>query len=136
MSKKSTVKDSFPELIVPSSFESKGWGWEHVIVNKEKYCGKILFFKKDLFCSWHYHLQKDETFYIQSGRLKVYYSFDDCLENGQLSDDVNTIILEEGDGFHVPVGLRHRMEGLTDVYMFEFSTQHFDKDSIRVLKGC
>jgi len=42
------------------------------------------------------------------------------------------MILKAGDTFHVPVGLRHQMTGLTDVEMFEFSTQHFDEDSIRI----
>ena len=45
------------------------------------------------------------------------------------------IILEKGDSFHVPVLMRHQLIGLTDVEMFEFSTQHFDEDSIRVIKG-
>ena len=44
-------------------------------------------------------------------------------------------LLTEGDSFHVPVGMRHQMLGLTDVVMFEFSTQHFDEDSIRIMKG-
>ena len=47
-------------------FVSKGWGYEDWIVNKEQYCGKLLFIKKGKKCSWHYHKNKDETFYIQS----------------------------------------------------------------------
>jgi len=114
-----------------NKFVPKGWGYEHWIVNKEEYCGKILFFKKNKRCSWHYHKLKDETFYIQSGRLEVLYGWDDR----RTSHFTQKIILEEGDSFHVPVGMRHQMLGLTDVIMFEFSTQHFDTDSIRVMKG-
>ena len=44
-------------------------------------------------------------------------------------------ILEKGDNFHVYRGLRHRMEALEDTELFEFSTQHFDSDSIRITKG-
>ena len=44
-------------------------------------------------------------------------------------------ILEPGDTFHVTTGLRHAMLGLLDTEMFEFSTEHFDEDSYRVLKG-
>ena len=32
-------------------------------------------------------------------------------------------------------GLRHQMLALEDTDMFEFSTQHFDEDSYRVIKG-
>lgn len=109
----------------------KGWGYEHWIVNKKEYCGKILFFKKGKRCSWHYHKLKDETFYIQSGRLEVTYGWNDR----KTSNFITKTVLEEGDSFHVPVGMRHQMKGLTDVVMFEFSTQHFDEDSIRILKG-
>jgi quercetin dioxygenase-like cupin family protein len=44
-------------------------------------------------------------------------------------------ILDPGDVFEVPVGLRHAMYGITDTEMFEFSTHHEDDDSFRVLKG-
>jgi len=111
------------------TFVSKGWGYEDWIVNKEAYCGKLLFFKKGKKCSWHYHKLKDETFYIQSGRLLVRWSFEDDIES------CKEAILEPGDSFHVPVGLKHQMQGLLDTEMFEFSTQHFDKDSYRIIKG-
>jgi mannose-6-phosphate isomerase-like protein (cupin superfamily) len=114
---------------LPIKFVPKGWGWESHIVNKQEYCGKILFFKKGFRCSFHHHLLKDETFFIQSGRLQIWYSDNDDLATAK------TEILEAGDVFYVPVGMRHQMLGLLDTYMFEFSTQHFDEDSIRVIKG-
>ena len=107
----------------------KGWGHEVWIVNKEAYCGKILFFKKGKKCSWHYHKLKDETFYIQSGKLEVSFSRRDEIEMAE------KIVLEPGDVFHVPIGTRHQMLGLEDTQMFEFSTQHFDSDSHRLIKG-
>ena len=112
-------------------FVSKGWGYEDWIVNKKEYCGKLLFFKKGKKCSWHYHKLKDETFYIQSGTLEVTYGWNDR----KTDSFVEKALLTEGDSFHVPVGMRHQMLGLTDVVMFEFSTQHFDEDSIRIMKG-
>jgi quercetin dioxygenase-like cupin family protein len=111
------------------TFVSKGWGYEDWIVNKPEYCGKLLFFKKGLKCSWHRHSIKDETFYVQRGKLKVTYGWDDDL------DKAEEVILEPGDSFHVPVGLNHQMLGLLDTDMFEFSTQHFDEDSYRVIRG-
>ena len=113
------------------TFVPKGWGYEDWIVNKQEYCGKLLFFKKGKKCSWHYHDLKDETFYIHSGELSVQYGSSD----DKSPENTCTVILRAGDTFYVPVGMRHQMTGITDVEMFEFSTQHFDEDSIRVEKG-
>ena len=113
----------------PIKFVPKGWGYEKWLVNCEDYCGKILFFAKGRKCSWHYHLLKDEVFYIQKGAIEVIYSYQD---NPEIADK---IILVEGDKFHVPKGLRHQMFALKDTELFEFSTTHFDTDSIRIEKG-
>ena len=112
-------------------FVSKGWGYEDWIVNKEEYCGKLLFVKKGKKTSWHYHKEKDETLYVNLGILEVKWGWDDRLTK----NFTHTTILEEGDSFHVPVLMRHQLKGLSDVDLFEFSTQHFDEDSIRVIKG-
>ena len=107
----------------------KGWGYEKWIVNTDEYCGKLLHFIKGKKCSWHYHKLKDETFYLQEGKLLVKYSDNDNL------DEATEIILERGDKFHVYRGLRHQMFAMEDTDMFEFSTQHFDSDSHRIIKG-
>lgn len=107
----------------------KGWGFEKWIVNNTEYCGKLLYFVKGKKCSWHYHDLKDETFYIQSGKILLRYSEEDDLTS---SDE---LILEKGDRFHVARGMRHQMTALEDTELFEFSTQHFDSDSIRIIKG-
>lgn len=110
-------------------FVPKGWGFEKWIVNKEEYCGKLLYFVKGMRCSWHYHKLKDEVFYIQSGKMLVKYSEDDDIEQAQER------VLNRGDNFHVYTGLRHQMLALEDTELFEFSTQHFDSDSYRIMKG-
>ena len=102
------------------NFVPKGWGFEKWIVNTEEYCGKLLYFAKGKKCSWHYHKLKDETFYIQSGKILLKYSDDDEIV------DANEIILNKGDNFHIYRGLRHQMFALEDTELFEFSTQHFD----------
>ena len=107
----------------------KGWGHEKWIVNTEEYCGKLLFLNEGKRCSWHYHKLKDETFYLQSGKILLYYGDTDNL------DEAKDIILEPGDKFHVYRGLRHQMIAIEDSELFEFSTEHFDEDSIRVKKG-
>jgi len=107
----------------------KGWGFEKWIVNNEEYCGKLLYFVKNKKCSWHYHRLKDETFYIQSGKIKLKYS-----EKDELAHALE-VILNPGDKFHIYRGLRHQMIALEDTELFEFSTQHFDEDSYRLEKG-
>jgi mannose-6-phosphate isomerase-like protein (cupin superfamily) len=113
----------------PIKFVPKGWGYEKWITNGPLYCGKILFFVKGKKCSWHYHNKKDEVFYVHSGSLYVYWSESDDFEMSHVT------VLNSGDKFHVPTGVRHRMEALDDTLMFEFSTEHFDEDSIRILRG-
>ena len=110
-------------------YVEKGWGNEKWIVNCPEYCGKILFFVKGKRCSWHYHLLKDETFYLQSGRIHLFYGQTDDLKESY------TKILEPGDKFHVPRKMRHQMYALENSELFEFSTQHFDEESHRIFRG-
>ena len=107
----------------------KGWGYEKWIVNKEEYCGKLLFFNSGKRCSWHYHKLKDEVFYIQSGKVLIKYSEEDNLGSA------NEVVLGPGDNFHVYRGLRHQILALEDTELFEFSTTHYDSDSHRIKKG-
>ena len=111
------------------NFVPKGWGFEKWIVNTEEYCGKLLYFVKGKKCSWHYHKLKDETFYIQSGKILLKYS------DGDEIAYADEIILSRGDKFHIYRGLRHQMFAIEDTELFEFSTQHFDEDSCRIIKG-
>lgn len=108
----------------------KGWGYELWIENNNQYCGKLLYFSKGKFCSWHYHKLKEETFYLQAGRLQIFYGWDDDIAKAEC------LIMKPGDSFHVPIGLRHRIKGLLKSnVMFEFSTHHEDSDSIRIIPG-
>lgn len=108
-------------------FVPKAWGWEDFITNNEKYCGKLLFIKKDHWLSWHYHCLKTETFFLHSGKLLIKSGWGDDILAAE-----NTI-MEPGDTFEVPIGLRHRMIALLDSELFEFSTTHYDSDSYRII---
>ena len=113
----------------PITIYPKGWGYEKWIVNKEDYCGKLLFIEAGKRCSWHYHHKKDETFYIQSGEVLLIYGMDDDMEKAKMK------VLKVGDKFYVPPGLRHQMQARVDTELFEFSTQHFENDSNRIEPG-
>lgn len=107
---------------------AKGWGHEKVIHNADGYCGKVLCFRKGGKCSYHYHRLKTETFYCV-GRVLLRYGYGDDPDSSEI------IILETGDSFHVPVGLRHQMEALEDSELFEFSTIDAPDDSVRIIRG-
>jgi quercetin dioxygenase-like cupin family protein len=117
------------EDIPGANYVEKGWGYEKWIVNTPEYCGKILHVNKGKRCSWHYHRLKDETFYVQVGRVMV------CIGGSDKEDDARFIVLEPGDSLHIPPDTRHFFFGLTDVDIFEFSTHHEESDSIRLTKG-
>lgn len=108
---------------------AKGWGYEKHIVNNPKYCGKILHFFKGKRCSFHYHKLKEETFLCHAGEIEVKFGWEDDLA------DAKSIILKEGDTFHVPIGLRHQMIAIAETDLFEFSTTDFPDDSYRVAPG-
>jgi mannose-6-phosphate isomerase-like protein (cupin superfamily) len=107
----------------------KGWGYEKIIVNNGEYCGKILFFNKHKKCSWHKHILKKETFYLQSGRILLKFGLNDNIE------EANEVTLNVGDKMDIQRGMRHQMMALEESELFEFSTQHFEEDSIRIIKG-
>ena len=106
----------------------KGWGEELIIENNEMYCGKLLIFKEGCRFSMHYHLIKDETWYVNKGEF-IYRWID--------TESAETIEqkLKVGDVVRQRVGQPHQLIALTDGEEFEVSTQHFDGDSYRVIKG-
>jgi mannose-6-phosphate isomerase-like protein (cupin superfamily) len=106
----------------------KGWGEEIIITNNELYCGKLMRFKEGAKFSMHYHMIKDETWYVNKG-LFIYRWID---------TDTAEIIehrLIPGDVVRQRPGQPHQLEALIDGEVFEVSTQHFDSDSYRVWKG-
>jgi mannose-6-phosphate isomerase-like protein (cupin superfamily) len=113
----------------PVHIEPKGWGREVWIANNELYCGKILEIRKGKRCSLHYHRLKTETFYLRSGRLLL------RLKEHAEAEVVEELELLPGDCMDVSPGLVHQMEALEDSELFEFSTQHFESDSHRLIRG-
>jgi len=106
----------------------KGWGEELIIENNEMYCGKLLIFKEGCKFSMHYHLLKDETWYVQEGEFR--YRWIDT-ETAYMHE----VKLKEGDVVRQRVGQPHQLIAVTDGTVFEVSSQHFDEDSYRIFKG-
>jgi mannose-6-phosphate isomerase-like protein (cupin superfamily) len=113
----------------PVHFVKKGWGSELWLANGELYCGKILRFDTGKKCSLHYHKLKTETFYLHTGRLIL------RIMDTPESPKVEEFVLEAGECMDIPPGLVHQMEALEASELFEFSTEHFEDDSYRLVKG-
>ena len=110
-------------LIIP-----KKWGEEIIIHNDENYCGKILKFNKGAKFSMHFHLKKQETWYVKSGSFRLNYI------NTNIAQE-NFVLLEVGDVVEIPQGYPHQLIAYEAGEIFEVSTQHFDDDSYRIRKG-
>lgn len=107
----------------------KGWGRELWLANSKLYCGKILELNKDKKCSIHFHKIKSETFCILKGsvEMRLYY---------QGYPGQPTILkMQEGDIIDIPIHLPHQFYGLENSRILEISTQHFEEDSYRYVKG-
>ena len=107
----------------------KSWGYELWIHNTPAYCGKLLVFNKGSKFSMHYHLLKEETWYISKGEFEYYWIDTEKAEEHKL-------VITEGDVIHLKQGQPHQLKVLTDgATVFEVSTEHFETDSYRVKPG-
>lgn len=123
------VRDVASRKRMPVKIVPKGWGREVWIVNNELYCGKILDILKGKRCSLHFHKLKTESFFLRKGRLKVYF------KESPTAEVMQQFELIAGECMDIPRGLVHQMEALEDSELWEFSTQHFDSDSNRIVPG-
>ena len=108
----------------------KPWGHELWIHNDSQYCGKLLvFINSGNKFSMHYHMIKNETWYIQSGSFTFDYIDTEIAKKC-------TKVLKTGDSVYIPKGLPHQLTALdNNSIVFEISTQHFDDDSYRIYKN-
>lgn len=107
---------------------NKNWGYELIIDNNEKYCGKILHMKTNSQFSMHFHMIKEETWYIKSGEYQFNWIDTSDASRGQK-------ILKEGDVIKLKPGTPHQLVCIKEGDIFEVSTKHFDSDSYRIEKG-
>ena len=108
------------------NYVEKKWGYEKWIVNNELYCGKELYCKKGVWSSegrFHYHKNKDETFYVIEGTLRLVIEEDAMLKQ---------IVLEVGESYRIRPHTKHKFTADTSECKFiEISTFHSDDDSYR-----
>lgn len=102
----------------------KPWGWELIWAEADDYVGKILFVRAGQSLSLQFHNEKDESWYVESGRAE--------LELGDVGQAIlSTEVIVPGASFHFPPGTVHRVTALEDTTILEVSTPHLD-DVVRL----
>lgn len=96
----------------------KPWGKELIYCVTDSYAFKMLCITKGHRLSLQYHVQKDESWFIKSGRVLITYQ-NETFEAGP------------GQFIHVPKGTIHRLAALEDTAILEVSTPHLD-DIVRL----
>jgi mannose-6-phosphate isomerase len=100
----------------------KPWGYELIFAKTPRYVGKILHIKQGESLSLQYHNVKEETLFVVRGELKLTVESD---------GDRRVLPLREGESFHIPPRLIHRMEAVVDTDVAEVSTPELD-DVVRL----
>ena len=102
----------------------KPWGYELIWAVTDLYVGKLLFVAAGHSLSLQFHREKDESWYVQSGRAKV--------ELGEVGE---AVLVEEivtvGSAFRFEPGTVHRVTALEDTTILEVSTPHLE-DVVRL----
>lgn len=122
------IKSNEPYISKPTEI-SKAWGKELIIHNDEEYCGKILSFLPNSKFSMHYHVEKQETWYVTKGSFVL--AFINTKDATKHLRQLNV-----GDTIFIKRGMPHQLiAGAEGGEIFEVSTEHYDSDSYRVEKG-
>jgi len=100
----------------------KPWGYELHWAVTDRYVGKVLHINAGHALSLQYHVRKEETVLLWSGRLLYEIQDGDRLAKHEL---------RPGDRMHVTPGTIHRMTALEDCDIFEVSTPDLD-DVVRL----
>jgi mannose-6-phosphate isomerase len=101
----------------------KPWGYELVYAWTDRYCGKVIFIKGGEELSLQFHREKDETIYVQSGRVEF--------QIGDPGKPVDREVVGPGRSFHLQPGTVHRLRALEDTVVLEVSTPELD-DVVRL----
>jgi mannose-6-phosphate isomerase len=92
----------------------KPWGYELVYGLTDRYCGKVLFIRKDEQLSLQFHREKDEIVYVHEGRIEM--------EIGDPGGPLDIEVVGPGRAFHIAPGTVHRWRALEDTVVLEVST--------------
>ncbi len=108
----------------------KGWGFEIIFANSDKYCGKLLVFERaGAKTSLVFHKEKAKSWFVNAGKFKVTYI---DVATGEMKEAV----LEEGKTADFgPLG-PHQVEALVaGSIIFEVGTGDYIEDRFRLAPG-
>ena len=108
----------------------KGWGFEIVFANNDKYCGKLLVFERaGAKTSLVFHKDKAKSWFVNAGKFKV--TFVD-VTTGEMKEAV----IDEGKTADFgPLG-PHQVEALVaGSVIFEVGTADYIEDRFRLAPG-
>jgi mannose-6-phosphate isomerase len=105
-----------PDTVTLPLHVPKPWGYELWWAWTEDYVGKLLHVERGQRLSVQYHEHKDETSYLQRGRLLLY--------KGPSAEDLTATELAPGASWRNLPGEIHAIEALEDCEVLEVSTSH------------
>jgi hypothetical protein len=108
----------------------KGWGFEIIFANNEKYCGKLLVFERaGAKTSLVFHKEKRKSWFVNAGKFKVKYI-------DVATGEVKEAILEEGKTADFAELGPHQIESLVpNSIIFEVGTGDYVEDRFRLAPG-
>jgi len=108
----------------------KGWGFELVFANNDKYCGKLLVFDRvGAKTSLVFHKEKAKSWFVNAGKFKITYI---DVSTGEVKQS------ELGEGQTADFGQLgpHQIEALVDnSIIFEVGTADYIEDRFRLAPG-
>jgi streptogramin lyase len=108
----------------------KGWGFELVFANNDKYCGKLLVFDQvGAKTSLVFHKEKAKSWFVNAGRFKISYI---DVATGEMKQS------ELGEGQTADFGQLgpHQIEALVaNSIIFEVGTADYVEDRFRLAPG-
>lgn len=108
----------------------KGWGFEIVFANNDKYCGKLLIFERaGAKTSLVFHREKSKSWFVNAGKFKIRYI---DVSTGEMKEAV----LEEGQTADFGSLGPHQIEAVVaNSIIFEVGTSDYVEDRFRLAPG-
>jgi mannose-6-phosphate isomerase len=95
--------------------KEKPWGWELLWARSDHYAGKLLFVSAGHQLSLQFHREKDEAWYVQSGRAELQMALPgDATPHRE--------VVGAGAAFRIRPGTVHTIRALEDTLVLEVST--------------
>lgn len=108
----------------------KGWGFEIIFANNDRYCGKLLVFERaGAKTSLVFHKEKRKSWFVNAGKFRVKYI-------DVATGEVKEAVLEEGKTADFAELGPHQVEALVaNSIIFEVGTADYVEDRFRLAPG-